>query len=473
MSEKEKTKGQLLYEQLAYKKKNGFEAMSPDELDAAKDYCKGYMEYLDEAKTEREAVTAAIRMLEDAGFKAYSVGDAIERGGNYYCNNRGKQLVVFRAGLEDINNGIRISAAHCDSPRLDLKQHPLYEDNGFGYFKTHYYGGIRKYQWAALPLALHGVVTLTDGSVVDVRIGDEPGEPVFVITDLLPHLAKDQSQKPLAQAFPGESLNLVVCASPYREENGEVTPADDKVRLNVLAMLYEKYGMTEEDFMSAELSAVPAAGAMDVGLDRWLIGSYGHDDRVCSYPALTAFIENKDSEHSLMCILADKEEIGSDGVTGMQCCIFMDIIDEMAKHLGGNAGVVRMHSACVSADVTAGFDPNYPEVYEKRNSAILSSGVALSKYTGSAGKNATNDASAEFVGLIRRMFDKESVLWQTAELGKVDQGGGGTVAKYIAKCNIDTVDIGVPVLSMHAPFEVVSKIDVYAAHKGFSAFYKF
>jgi aspartyl aminopeptidase len=222
--------------------------------------------------------------------------------------------------------------------------------------------------------------------------------------------------------------------------------------------------------MSAELSAVPAAGAMDVGLDRWLIGSYGHDDRVCAYPALTAMIENKDSENSLMCILADKEETGSDGVTGMQCCIFVDIIDEMAKHLGGNASVVRMHSACVSADVTAGFDPNYPEVYEKRNSAILSSGVALSKYTGSAGKNSTNDASAEFVGLIRRMFDKENVLWQTAELGKVDQGGGGTVAKFIAGHNIETVDLGVPVISMHAPYEVIAKVDLYEAYRAFCAF---
>ncbi|MCQ2423827.1 MAG: aminopeptidase [Clostridia bacterium] len=472
MSENEKTKGQLLYEQLRYQKKSGFELMPKDELDGAMDYAKGYMAYLDEAKTEREAVTAAIALLDKAGFSEYRVGDKLEKGGNYYCNNRGKALIVFRVGTEDINTGIRISAAHCDAPRLDLKQHPLFEETGFGYLKTHYYGGVRKYQWATIPLALHGVVTLADGTTKDVRIGDEPGDPVFVITDLLPHLAKDQNQKPLGTAFPAETLNVMIAASPYREEDGTVTPSEDKVKLTVLSILNEKYGMTEADFVSAELCAVPAANAVDIGLDRWLIGSYGHDDRVCLYPALTAMIDNKDTAHSLMCILADKEEIGSEGVSGMQCRIFTDIIDEMASQLGGNANVIRANSICVSADVTAAYDPNYSDVFEKRNSAIVSSGVALSKYTGSGGKSSTNDASAEFVGRIRRIFDGASVVWQTAELGKVDQGGGGTVAKYIAKCNIDTVDIGVPVLSMHAPFEVVSKIDVYAAYKGFSAFYK-
>ena len=351
MSENEKTKGQLLYEQLRYQKKSGFELMPKDELDGAMDYAKGYMAYLDEAKTEREAVRAAIALLDKAGFSEYRVGDKLEKGGNYYCNNRGKALIVFRVGTEDINTGIRISAAHCDAPRLDLKQHPLFEETGFGYLKTHYYGGIRKYQWATIPLALHGVVTLADGTTKDVRIGDEPGDPVFVITDLLPHLAKDQNQKPLGTAFPAETLNVMIAASPYREEDGTVTPSEDKVKLTVLSILNEKYGMTEADFVSAELCAVPAANAVDIGLDRWLIGSYGHDDRVCLYPALTAMIDNKDTAHSLMCILADKEETGSDGVSGMQSAAFDCFMEDLCEAQGVKLRRCYENSFCLSADV--------------------------------------------------------------------------------------------------------------------------
>lgn len=471
MSE-EKTKGQILAEELFYKKKNAFETWDAETRQAAQDYCTGYAAFLDAAKTEREAVIYAVSMLEKNGFRAYTIGDALQAGDKLYYNNRGKSLYAFTVGTEPINEGVRISAAHIDSPRLDLKQHPLYEDNGVGYFKTHYYGGIRKYQWATIPLALHGVVTKLNGETVTVCIGDRPGDPVFCITDLLPHLAKDQNAKPLGSAFSGEGLNVIIAASPYFEEDGKVTPAPDKVKLAVLAYLHEQYGMTESDFMSAELSIVPAANAVDVGLDRWLMGAYGHDDRVCAYPALTSLIENKDSVHTLLCVLADKEEIGSEGVSGMQCSLLTDIIDELAKNLGGNTNVIRAHSMCLSADVTVAFDPNYPEVSEKRNSALLSCGVGMSKYTGAAGKAGTNDAGAEFVGVIRRMFEEAQVLWQTAELGRVDQGGGGTVAKFIAKANIDTVDIGVPVLSMHAPFEIVSKADVYSAHKAFSVFCK-
>jgi len=311
-----------------------------------------------------------------------------------------------------------------------------------------------------------------DGETVTVRIGDLPGDPVFCITDLLPHLAKDQNARPLGTAFSGESMNVMIAGSPYFEEDGKLTPASDKVKLCVMAYLHEKYGMNEADFMSAELCIVPAANAVDVGFDRWLIGSYGHDDRVCAYPALTALIENKNSEHTLMCVLADKEETGSEGVSGMQCSLIQDLINELAASLDGNPNVIRANSMCLSADVNAGYDPNYGEVFEKRNTALISCGVAMSKYTGSGGKSSTNDAGAEYVARIRDMFQKENVLWQTAELGKVDQGGGGTVAKYIARSNIDTVDIGVPVLSMHAPFEIVSKADVYSAHKAFSAFCK-
>lgn len=468
----EKTKGQNLAETLFYKKKNAFELWSAEEREAAQKYCVDYMKFLDDGKTEREALVAAIRILEKEGFREYKLGDKINAGDKLYYNNREKSLYIICAGTEPIECGVRVSAAHIDSPRLDLKQHPLYESDGFGYFKTHYYGGVRKYQWITVPLALHGTVIKANGESVDVRIGDNPGDPVFCITDLLPHLAKDQNAKSLGQAFTGEGLNILIAGSPYFEEDGKQTPASDKVKLMVMAYLNEKYGMTEADFMSAELCLVPAANAVDVGLDRWLIGAYGHDDRVCGYTALTAMIENKNSEHTLVCVLADKEETGSDGVTGMQCCLLTDIIDELAVNLGGNPRVVRANSLCLSADVSAGFDPLYPEVYEKRNSSLLSCGVAMAKYTGSGGKGSTNDAGAEFVGKIRAMFDRDNVLWQTAELGRVDQGGGGTVAKYIANENIDTVDIGVPVLSMHAPFEVVSKADVYSAHKAFSAFCK-
>ncbi len=471
MSDK-KTKGQILHDELFYKKKNAFNEKTKEELAFATDYAKGYVKFLDSSKTEREAVVTSIAMLEKEGYREYNLGDKINAGDKLYLNNRGKSLYVLKVGTEEIEKGVRICAAHIDSPRLDLKQHPLFENDGIAYFKTHYYGGIRKYQWATIPLALHGSVTKADGSSVDVRIGDEIGDPVFCITDLLPHLAKDQNSKPLGQAFTGEGLNVILGSAPYFEENGKITPADDKVMLNIMVMLNEKYGITESDFISAELCIVPAYNAVDVGFDRWLIGAYGHDDRVCAYPALTALVENGDSVHTCMAVLADKEEIGSEGVTGMQCNIFIDILDELAKNLGGNVNIVKMNSKCLSADVTACFDPNYPEVSEKKNSSILHCGVSMAKYTGSFGKNSTNDASSEYVGFIRRIFDDAGVIWQSAEMGKVDQGGGGTVAKYISKHNIETVDIGVPVLSMHAPFEIISKSDLYEAHRAFSAFCK-
>lgn len=468
----EKTKGQTLKEELFYKKKNAFELRSADELAKAKEYAAEYAAWLDKSKTERECVIASIELLEKHGYKAYKLGDKVKAGDKLYLNNRSKSLFVVKVGTEDIENGVRICAAHIDSPRLDLKQHPLYENDGVAYFKTHYYGGIRKYQWATIPLAIHGVVTKANGETVDVRIGDEAGDPVFCITDLLPHLAKDQNARPLGSAFSGEGLNVMLGTSPYFEEDGKLTPADEKVKLNIMIMLNEKYGITESDFMSAELSIVPAQNSVDVGLDRWIIGSYGHDDRVCAYPALTSIIEAEDSVHTCVAVLADKEETGSNGISGMQCILLADIIDELAKNLGGNTNVVRMNSKCLSADVTVCYDPNYPEVSEKRNSALIHCGVGLSKYTGSGGKGGTNDASAELVAYVRKLFDEAGVIWQTAELGKVDQGGGGTVAMYIANRNIETIDIGVPVLSMHAPFELISKADLYEAHRAFTAFCK-
>ena len=470
MSEEKKSK--LLAKELFYKKSNVFEAKTADERTAMMAFAEDYKSWLDSSKTEREAVDETVKILSAAGFKEYKLGDKVKAGDKLYLNNRGKSLFAISVGSEPIENGVRIMASHIDSPRLDLKQHPLYENDGFGYFKTHYYGGIRKYQWATIPLAIHGVVTKADGTNVDIRIGDEPGDPVFCITDLLPHLAKDQNSRPLGSAFSGEGLNVVLATSPFIEEDGKVTPASDKVKLNVMIMLNEKYGITESDFMSAEISIVPAQNSADVGMDRWLIGSYGHDDRVCAYPSLTALFENEESAHTCMAVLADKEETGSDGISGMQCCLLFDIIDELAKNLGGNTNVVRMNSKCLSADVTACFDPNYPEVSEKRNTSILHCGVGMSKYTGSGGKGGTNDASAEFVGYVRKIFDDAKVMWQTAELGKVDQGGGGTVAKYIANHNIQTIDVGVPVLCMHAPFELISKSDLYETHRAFAAFCK-
>ncbi len=468
----ENTTAKELAEKLFYKKKSAFDVMSQSELDEAMEYAKGYSVFLDSAKTEREAVDYSVDMLKTYGFEPYILGMPVYPGDRFYFVNRNKSLIAFVIGDDGVENGFKILAAHVDSPRLDLKQHPMYEDGGFAYAKTHYYGGIRKYQWATVPLALHGVVVLKNGEEIKVNIGENEGDPVFCITDLLPHLAKDQNAKPLGTAFSGEGLNVIVCSSPFMED-GKVCEVDEKVKLNLLLELYRLYGINEEDLISAELCFVPSAKSVDIGFDRALIGAYGHDDRVCAYSELTAMLENLDGKNSVMCILADKEETGSDGATGMQCRIMVDIIDSVSKVLGADGAIVRARSKCLSADVAATFDPCYPEVFEKRNSALASCGVALAKYTGAGGKVSTNDCHAEFIAEIREIFEKDNVLWQTAEMGKVDAGGGGTVAKYISRYNIDTVDVGVPVLSMHAPFEVISKYDLYSAHKAFCAFCKY
>ena len=464
----EKSIGKEMLEKLSYTKKNVFEEASSDKIKAIYDYAKGYMAYLDNSKTEREAVQTSVEMLEKCGFTEYKLGDKIVPGDKRYLNQFGKGLVAFKLGSEDIEKcGIRILAAHIDSPRIDLKQVPLYEDSGMGFFKTHYYGGVKKYQWTALPLALHGVMLKADGETVNVNIGESEEDPVFYINDLLPHLGQRQMQESLANAISGETLNILVGGLPYNDSE-----VSDKIKLTVLSMLNEKYGVTEEDFLSAELALVPAFKARDIGFDRALIGSYGHDDKVCAYPALTALMDNIDSEKSVMVVLADKEETGSDGITGMQSEYLSDIICEIARNLGKNEIVIRRNSKCLSADVTAAYDPNFSDVYEKRNSAIISCGTAICKYTGARGKSGTSDASAELVGFIRRLLNENNVIWQLCELGKVDAGGGGTVAKFIANMNIETIDIGVPVISMHAPYEVVSKADVYSTYEAFSAFVK-
>lgn len=454
-----------LKEELEYKNRSAFESISEDELERSFAYAESYKLFLDNCKTEREAVKYSVAMAKRRGYTEYRLGDDIAVGGKYFYNNRGKQLVVFRVGEEPLENGAYIMAAHIDSPRLDLKQNPLYEDSGLGLFKTHYYGGIKKYQWTAVPLALHGIVMKSDGTSVDICIGEDEDEPIFYVSDLLPHLAKDQMSKSLAEGITGEGLNIIVGSEPYREEE-----TDGAIKLNLLRILNEKYGMCEEDFLSAELTAVPAMHARDIGLDRSLIAGYGHDDRVCAYSELTALLDSNDTAKTVFAVLADKEETGSDGVSGMQSELFADILAEVCEARGANYRVVKANSKCLSADVNAAYDPNFPEVLEKKNACYANCGVVLSKFTGARGKSGTSDATSEFTAYVRSFLNRNGVVWQMAELGKVDQGGGGTVAKFIANMNIDTIDVGVPVISMHAPYEAISKLDLYMTYKAFCAF---
>ncbi len=454
-------------ENIFYKKESVYKKVEKSVLEAANDYAEGYKSFLDNAKTEREAVTVAIEMLTAEGFKEYQLGDNIKIGDRLFYNNRGKNLFAFVIGKDGAKNGLRITASHIDAPRIDLKQCPLYEDSGLCYFKTHYYGGIRKYQWVATPLALHGAVVKKDGSQVKICIGEDASDPVFYISDLLPHLGREQSKLPLSEGIKGEQLNVLLGNIPDSEE--------DSVKNAIMTLINEKYGITEEDFFSSELCVVPAAKARDIGFDRSLIGAYGHDDRVCAYPSLTSMLEaiRSGCENSMLCILADKEETGSDGVSGMQSDLMLDIINEIATAMGISSALIRARSKCLSADVSAGYDPNFPEVFEKMNSALVGCGTIFTKYTGSGGKGGTNDANPEFIAWLRAAMEKYGVVWQSAELGKVDIGGGGTVAKYISKHNIETIDLGVAVISMHSPYEVVSKVDVYETHRAIYAFYCF
>ena len=456
--------------ELAYKRTNVYEKADEKLLKEIFDYAEGYKAFLDAGKTEREACSYVEKAAIEQGYKTFKFGQKLKAGDKVYYNNRNKNLYLIKVGTEDVaENGIRIIASHIDSPRIDLKQVPLYETDGIALAKTHYYGGIKKYQWAAIPLALHGAVVRADGSVLEVNIGESESDPIFYISDLLPHLAAKQSTRPLAEGLAGEELNIWFGNIPYTAAKED---KDKTVKENVLRILNAKYGLKEEDFLSAELSLVPAFKARDLGFDGALIAAYGHDDRVCSYPAYTALFDEKSDKHTTMIVLADKEEIGSEGNTGMQCAIFVDLIDEIARSFGASSAQVRANSKCLSADVNAGYDPNFRDVCEPLNSTYLSCGAGLTKFTGARGKGGSNDASAEFVGEIRKLFNDNGVIWQTGELGKVDQGGGGTVAKYIANMNIDTVDIGVPVISMHAPYEVVSKADVYECYLAFCAFIK-
>ncbi len=465
----QKSEVKKLTEELLVSRKNGCFKVSEEELNTADRYCEGYKGFMNTAKTEREIVAFAVEKAEKSGFVPYESGKKYKPGDKVYSNNRGKALILAVIGKNGCRGGVRIAAAHIDSPRLDLKPNPLYEKDGMSLFKTHYYGGIKKYQWTTIPLSMHGRVVLKDGRRVDVNVGEKEGEPQFCVTDLLIHLADEQMKKTLNKGVEGENLNIVAGSRPVQ---ADAEAGKDLVKLNVMKILHDKYGMTEEDFVSADIEFVPAFKAVDVGFDRSMVGAYSNDDRVCAYPALTAMLNAKNPKETLVTVLADREEIGSLGNTGLNSQFLRYFIADLAEAEGLEARRVLSLSKCLSADVTAAYDPTYSDVYDPNNSYYLNEGVGLAKYTGGRGKSSTSEASAEFVSEIRSLFNRNGVLWQIGEMGKVDIGGGGTVAMYIAGLNVDTVDIGVPVLSMHSPFELVAKLDIYMTYKAILTFFE-
>lgn len=446
---------------------NGRKTASEEVLKEADSYAEGYKDFLDRAKTEREAVEIAIELAKNNGFVEFDRNEKYNAGDRVYFNNRGKSIALAVIGSESVESGVNISAAHIDSPRLDLKPNPLYEELELALFKTHYYGGIKKYQWTAIPLSLHGVFVLKDGTVKKVSIGEEEDEPKFVINDLLPHLAQEQSKRTLSEGIKGEELNVLIGSHPFKDEKGS-----ELVKLNILKLLNEKYGITEDDFLSAELEIVPAFKASDIGLDRSMVGAYGQDDRVCAYPALTAVMSVNNPRKTALAVLADKEEVGSMGNTGLESDFLRYVIGDLAKMQGGDGTVAIRNSKCLSADVNAGIDPTFQDVMERRNASRLNYGVVVTKYTGARGKSGTSDASAEYMASIRKLLDENGIIWQSGELGRVDLGGGGTVAQFIANMGVDVVDLGVPVLSMHAPFETTAKLDIYMCHRAMYEFMK-
>ena len=445
--------------------KNGYATLTEAQRAEMNDYCKRYAAFMDECKTEREATTWTVATAEQHGFKALTAGMDLKPGDKVYYNNRGKSVILAVIGSESLAKGANICAAHVDSPRMDVKPNPLYEDSEIAYLKTHYYGGIKKYQWPTIPLALHGVVYRKDGTLVKVTIGEDDSDPVLMVSDLLPHLSADQNKKPLAEGITGEQLNVIMGSEPIIGEGS------DMVKLNVMRLLNEKYGLIEEDFLSAELTVVPAGKCREVGLDRSLLGAYGHDDRVCAFAEIEPLLTMGTPTHTAVCILADKEEIGSVGVSGMLSMAFEYFMEMLCDSQNVKLMECFANSFCLSADVSNAFDPNFPEVSDRRNNSQLNYGVAICKYTGSRGKGGASDASAEAMGHVRSVLDAAGVRWQIATLGKVDQGGGGTVAAYMANRNIVTVDAGVPVMSMHAPMEIVSKLDCYMTMLACKAIY--
>ena len=449
---------------LLYKNETVADA-APDAIAAAQDFCEGYKTFLDNAKTEREATAYSEKLLTAAGYQKFVPGTSYAPGTKVYTINREKCVLAATIGTKNLEEGFHLNIAHIDSPRLDLRPVPVFEKTGIGYLRTHYYGGVRKYQWPTIPLALHGVIYRADGTRVNVCIGEKDDDPVFCITDLLPHLGAKQSAKTLAEGITAEDLNVIIASLPIEDKD-----AEQRVKLNVLGMLNEAYGITERDFTRAEIEVVPAYKARDIGLDRAMIGAYGHDDRVDAYPALMAEIETKNPAYTTVCVLTDKEEIGSDGVTGMQSMYVFHFMQELCRTAGQDDIIAFRNSVCLSADVTAAYDPSWASAFEPMNGTYAGRGIALFKYTGSRGKSSASDANAELVGDITRLLDANNVAWQIGELGRLDLGGGGTIAKYVANRGIPVLDIGVPVLSMHAPFEVIHKTDLYMAYRAFVLF---
>ncbi|MBF8983537.1 aminopeptidase [Lutibacter sp. B2] len=463
-------------DQLTFKFKNGWNCIDDSTHDEVFKFSEEYKDFLDKGKTERECTKEIIKRVKKNGYKDIELfingEEKIVPGAKIYANNKEKSVVLFVIGAEDIERGMKVVAAHIDSPRLDLKAFPLYEDGGLALLKTHYYGGIKKYQWTAIPLAFHGVVMTKNGEKIEIVVGEDENDPVFYITDLLPHLAKNQQDKKLSEGISGEGLNILTGNIPCKNED-----IKDPVKYNILKLLKDKYAIEEKDFLTAEIEVVPAIKAKDVGLDRSMIGAYGQDDRVCAYTALKAILEISNPKNTAVTILVDKEEIGSVGNTGMQSRFFENLVAELIALQSEQFSDLKVrralaNSKVLSADVGCGFDPNYPDVVDKRNVAYIGKGVLVSKYTGARGKSGSNDANVEFVYEVGKIFDENNVVWQVGELGKVDQGGGGTIAYILANYGAEVIDCGVPLLSMHAPAEISSKIDIYMTYKAYKAFFK-
>ena len=460
-----------LQEKLINKKENGWETIDEETKKKIFEFTQGYMNFLNKAKTEREFVKETIKLAREKGYKDIMEYEKLQPGDKIYFINRDKSMYLAIIGTENIENGLHIIGSHIDSPRLDLKPNPLHEDSGFAYLKTHYYGGIKKYQWTTIPLSLHGVIVKTNGEKITVNIGEDENDPIFTITDLLPHLAQDQMEKKLKNGIDGEDLQLLIGSIPVKDNK-----AKEKVKVNILNILNQKYGIVEADLLSSELEVIPAFKARSLGFDSSMVAAYGQDDKVCAYTSLAAMMTLENVKNTAVCILSDKEEIGSMGNTGMESHMFDFFIAEILNKLGINRpnllDRVFCFSKMLSSDVDAGFDPLYASVSDKANAGFLGKGISVNKYTGARGKSGASDANAEYVAWIRNILEKNDIRYQIAELGKVDIGGGGTIAYIIANKGADVIDCGVPVLSMHAPYEVTSKFDIYSAYETYKAFWK-
>lgn len=436
-------------------------------LEAAMKFCENYKTFMNESKTERECTKTIIDIAKSKGYKEFGKDvTKLNSGDKFFVNNRDKSVVLITIGKETIDKGINFVISHIDSPRLDLKPNPMYESDEISYFKTHYYGGIKKYQWPTVPLAMHGRIFREDGKCVDFCLGEKDDEPKFIITDLLPHLAKEQEKRTLREGITGEELNIVIGSIPIKGDDD----IKEAVKENTLKILHDAYGITEKDFVRAEIEFVPANKATDIGFDKSMIAAYGQDDKVCAYPALMAEIENENPDMTSITVFTDKEEIGSEGNTGMVSEYLFSIVEDLADIANVKARDIYRNSICLSSDVNSAYDPTFSDAFEKRNASYINRGVVLTKYTGHAGKSGSNDASAETMAKIIKLMDDQKVVWQIGELGKVDIGGGGTIAKYVSQRNIDTIDVGVAVLSMHSPYELTSKLDIYHTYLAYKAF---